>query len=115
MALGASALVAACASPGPEPARTPEGGQTFAQALQLMCDVDARAGIDANTDVLEVEQLRQEAIARDVKNPDGIELRTLLTPQQPADKAKRLRAHAAEAGITRCALADAWEREAQSG
>ncbi len=108
-------LVGACGPSQAAPAApTASSGQSYADALKLICDVDQRAGIDADADLLDAEAKRQDFIAAEVKHPDAIELRTLLTPKPPADKARLLRAEATGVGLSRCALADQWSLDASS-
>jgi hypothetical protein len=107
LALALPLLAAACA-PVPE-AKAPSG-QTFPAAVSLICDVDHLAGLAGDADPLGAGAKRTAWIADHVDNPDAIELRTLMSVKGPADQARMLRDRAKEAGVARCALADALEK-----
>lgn len=101
-------LVSGCAETPPPAA--PESGQTYAQAIELMCNVDAHAGL-SDADPLELSQKRDEWIAENIKHPDAIELRTLLTVRSFPERAKVLRTEAKEQHLKICPLADAYDAE----
>lgn len=113
LALAAAFAVAGChATPD---AREPEpSGQTYAEALRVMCDVDQLAGISGE-DPFEAGRKRKEFIQANVDNGDGIYLRTMLSVKGAAEQAAELRAEAKEAGIARCALADDIEQTGAGG
>ncbi|WP_438010838.1 hypothetical protein WME89_20570 [Sorangium sp. So ce321] len=107
-------LLPAC-GPASEVKAPPSGGQTFPEAVAMMCDVDALAGLDAEADPISVGQQRSEWVAQHVSNPDAIELRTLLSVKGAAEQGGMLREEAKQVGLARCALADALERDGTGG
>lgn len=95
----------ACASPPcPDAAAPDSSGQSYRDAIALMCDVDQRAGVDDTTDPLERSSLRSDYINQHVKNPDGIEYRTHFSVKPSSDQAKSLEEAAKDVGIRKCAL-----------
>lgn len=100
-----SALISSCARPPPQ---EPEvvTGQSYCEALELMCEVDRRAGLEHESDPLERSQRREDFLSDHVKNPDAIYFRTLLKVQGPAEKAAALREQAKKAGIAACPFAE---------
>jgi hypothetical protein len=104
-ALLAVATLAACAST-PPPKAPAARGQPFAAAVAMICDVDREAGLSPDANPLGIGIERSAWIADNVDNPDGIELRVLLSVKGAADQACMLRDRATEVGIPRCALAD---------
>ena len=98
------------------PAKPPEpAGQTYLQALEIMCDVDRLAGLSAAKEPLAIGGQRTAWLAEKVENPDGIEIKTMLSVKGAADQAHILREAAKIAGIDRCSLADALEKEGMGG
>lgn len=102
-------------SQAPEAKVPAPGGQTFPEAVAMMCDVDRRAGLDPEADPISVGQMRSAWIAEHVESPDGIELRTMLSVKGAAEQGAMLREEAKKAGIARCALADALEADGTGG
>jgi hypothetical protein len=109
-AIGAICVVVGCARPPPEEPE-PYAGQSFCEALELMCEVDQRAGLSAEPDPIEKTQKREDYLSEHVKNPDAIYFRTLLKVQANPEKAAALRKEARDAGLGRCALAETVARE----
>lgn len=109
-----SIALSAC-STTPEPHAAAPAGQSFRDALTTMCDVDRLAKIDADANPLEAGTKRTAFIAERVDNPDGIELRTLLSVKGATDQAKMLRDRAKEAGLGGCALAESLEKNGAGG
>lgn len=103
-------VLPACAMP--EPKAPPPG---LAASVTKICDVDRLAGIDPDRDVLDAGAKRTAYLNEHDQNPDGIELRTLLSVKGASDQAKMLRESAKEAGTTRCALADVLEKTGIGG
>lgn len=102
----------ACASPPcPDAAAPDTSGQSFRDAIALMCDVDQRAGIDDATDPLERAGKRSDYINEHVKNPDGIEYRTYFSVKPTIDQAKSLETQAHDVGIQKCALVGSLKQE----
>ena len=58
---------------------------------------------------------RSAWINEHVDNPDGIELRTVLSVKGAAEQAKMLREQARMLGVPGCALADALEKNEMGG
>jgi hypothetical protein len=104
-------LCACAEAPCPEPAAPDTSGQSYREAIALMCDVDRRAGIDETTDPLERAGIRSDYIQTHVKNADGIEYRTYFSVKPSTDQAKSLDDEAKGVGITRCALASTLRQE----
>ncbi len=114
--LAARALVL-LALPGcttPEP-RAPTQDKALAGAIQLICDVDRLAGVDADKDLLDAGARRSAYLDEHDTSPDGIELRTLLSVKGATDQAKMLRERAREVCNTGCALADTLDRTGMGG
>jgi len=109
------ALGGCAGTPDITKAPAPEGGQSYAQALEAMCDVDRRAGLSSEEDPITIGQRRSAWIADHVENPDGIYLRTMISVKGPEEQAVAMRAEARKVGIGRCALADAIERDGAGG
>ncbi|WP_437606140.1 hypothetical protein WMF20_34705 [Sorangium sp. So ce834] len=107
-------LLLAC-GPAPEAKTKAPAGQTFPEAVAMMCDVDGRAGLDAEGDPISVGQMRSAWIAEHVTNPDGIELRTMLSVKGAAEQGAMLREEAQRAGLTRCALAASLAEDGTGG
>ena len=104
----------ACAS-RPEPQAPPSGGQTFPEAVAMMCDVDKLAGLSAEADPLGIGQSRTDWITQHVDNPDAIELRTLLSVKGATEQSGMLRDKAKQVGQKSCTLADSLEKEETGG
>ncbi|WP_437765497.1 hypothetical protein WMF27_29630 [Sorangium sp. So ce281] len=102
-------------SQAPEAKAPAPGGQTFPESIAMMCDVDRRAGLDAEADPISVGQMRSAWIAEHVESPDGIELRTVLSVKGAAEQGAMLREEARKAGLARCALADSLEADGTGG
>lgn len=109
-AIAVVSLLVGCARPPPEEPE-PYAGQSFCEAMELMCEVDRRAGLTAEPDPIEKTQKREDYLTEHVKNPDAIYFRTLLKVKANHEKATALRAEAREAGIASCPLADTVARE----
>ncbi|WP_437523042.1 hypothetical protein WME79_33165 [Sorangium sp. So ce726] len=108
------AFLSACSS-APEAKAPAPGGQTFPEAVAMMCDVDRRAGLDPEADPISVGQMRSAWITEHVESPDGIELRTMLSVKGAAEQGAMLREEAKKAGLARCALADSLEADGTGG
>ncbi|WP_438032308.1 hypothetical protein [Sorangium sp. So ce204] len=106
--------LSACSS-APEAKAPAPGGQTFPEAVAMMCDVDTRAGLDPEADPISVGQMRSAWIGEHVESPDGIELRTMLSVKGAAEQGAMLREEAKKAGLARCALADSLEADGTGG
>ncbi len=94
------------------PATEPTGGQTYAEAISLLCQVDARAGLSGTEDPIELGQKRHAWLSERIKNPDGIYFYTLWRVKPPREQADTLRHEAKEAGLGACALAESLAHEA---
>ena len=94
-------LLAGCAG---EPAKSPDPEvQSYEQAVRTMCEVDARAGVDAD-EPLDAEAKRSEYLMDHVKNGDGIYLLTLYRTSDPKKQAELLAQAVAETKVGSCAL-----------
>lgn len=109
--LVALVFTTACGAASPEPAEEPEG-QSFETAMVLICDVDARAGVTPDTDPIDRESARTDYLRSAVTNGDAIELLTYLRVEGPAKRAALLRRATKQAGVSSCALAASFDREA---
>ena len=103
------ALVAACGPSSAEPVAPDPDQQTFEQAMELICDVDRRAGLSEEEDPLGIGAARLDWLNARLENPDAIELWTLVRVKSLAEQARSLRAAADRAGARGCALADSLE------
>jgi hypothetical protein len=101
----------ACASPPCPPEAPDSSGQSYQQAIALMCDVDQRAGIGDDVDPIDRAGRRSDYIQEHVKNPDGIEYRTYFSVKPTSDQARSLEAEAKSVGIKRCALVSSLRQE----
>jgi hypothetical protein len=104
----------ACASQ-PEPQAPPSGGQTFPEAVAMICDVDTLAGLSGEADPLGIGQSRTDWISQRVDNPDAIELRTLLSVKGATEQGGMLRDRAKQVGLKSCTLADSLEKDGTGG
>lgn len=112
------ALAAALAGCGysEQPVKSPEyAGQSYPEAVRVLCDVDRLAGINAEDDPLAAGRQRTEFIQSHVENPDGIYFRTMISVKGASEQAADLRAEAKEAGLSGCALADDLEKNGAGG
>jgi hypothetical protein len=98
----------------PEPRAPSAEDKAAAEALQMICDVDRLAGVDADKDLLEAGAKRSAYLDEHDRNPEGIELRTLLSVKGAGDQAKMLRERARDCRLS-CALADTLERTGMGG
>jgi hypothetical protein len=90
-------------------------GQSYPEAIRVLCDVDKLAGIATEEDPLALGRKRTDFIQTHVDNPDGIYLRTLMSVKGPAEQAADLREEAKETGLERCALAEDLEKNGAGG
>jgi len=106
--LAMGALVAlgglGCAS-HQEAAKPVESGQSFEEAMSLVCNVDQHVKVD-EANLLEREQLRNDFLQDHVKNPDVIYHRTLWRVQATKERAKTIRDLAGQCSLAKCAYAD---------
>jgi hypothetical protein len=109
------ALVSGCTYDMPPPQEPDLGGQSYAEAIKVFCDVDRLARIPADHDPLALGRARTDFIQERVENPDGIYLRTMLSVKGAAEQAAMLREEAKEIGLDRCALADDLEKDGVGG
>lgn len=90
--------------PPPAPAPGPSG-QSYCDAVEVICDVDVRAGV-AYDDVVMVDQARFAYLEAHIDNPQGVYLRTILSASTSTERAQILVDAQREAGLARCALAE---------
>ena len=110
-------LLPACtraAEPAACPAPT-ASGLTYAAAVGLMCDVDQKAGISGEADLVGAGVQRTAWMMEHADHPDAIELRVLLSVKEPAEQARMLREEAKGVGLKTCALADTLEKSSGGG
>jgi hypothetical protein len=107
------ALTACNAAPE---AKAPESqGQTFPQAVEMMCNVDRLAGLDSAAEPLEIGQKRSAWINEHVDNPDAIELRTRMSVKPASEQAEMLREKSTSCSLGACPFADALEKDGMGG
>jgi hypothetical protein len=79
-------------------------GQTYTEAIQLVCDVDARVGVPEGTSELELGQMREDYIIENTKNPDAIFFATVWRTKPPREQAALLKREALAQKIPVCKL-----------
>lgn len=97
-------LFLACTSQ-PRPVTPAVEGQSYAEALRLICDVDRHVAIPDGASELEVGQLRDDYIVENTKNPDAIYFVTVWRTKPPAERARLLNKEAQNQKIQACTLA----------
>lgn len=107
-------FVSACGYHAVEPKEPEFQGQSYADALKVICDVDKRGAV-ATDDPFEASRKRTEIIQAQVENPDAIYLRTMLSVKGAAEQGAELRKEAIDAGLKECALADDLEKTGIGG
>jgi hypothetical protein len=96
-----------CATPAERPSNSPG----FNAALTQICNVDKLAQLDPSQDVIGVDGARHDWLMSNVKDPDGIELITLLRVEANKRRATMLRDALGGSAESRCALADWYDHE----
>jgi hypothetical protein len=86
------------------PDTPPVEGQTYAEAIQLLCEVDERVGTPEGTSELELSQLREDYIVENTKHPDAIFFTTVWRTKPPREQAMLLKREALAQKITNCKL-----------
>ncbi len=104
-------VAAGCGPHSAPPAQAPKEEQSYRDAIQLMCDADAHAGVTADDDPITAGGKRDDWMADHVKNSDAIYFRTLWRVKSAADKAVALRTEAKHEHIASCPLADTVEHD----
>jgi hypothetical protein len=104
-------VVLSCGGSHAEPQEPEQTGQSMAEAMHLICEVDRLAKLTDSEDPLELGQQRQEWLNERIKNPDAIYFRTVLRVQGPDEQAKQLREQASQVGVHSCPLADRVARD----
>lgn len=107
-------IITGCGYNMPEAKEPDHSGQSYAEALRVMCDVD-KVGSIAEDDPFEAGRKRGEVISANVLNGDAIYFRTMLSVKGAAEQAADLRKEAKDCGIDRCALADNLEKTGAGG
>jgi hypothetical protein len=69
---------------------------------ELICNVDQRAGIGKDVDVMDAEAARHEYLNEHITNPDGIYLYTLLRAKDPKQAAELLQQQVKDVGLANC-------------
>jgi len=95
-------LAVACSSE-PPPRAPPREAQSYGEAVRMMCEVDALAGVDP-ADPLDAEAKRADYLVEHVKNSDGIYLLTLFRTSDPRGQASLLEEAARETRCSSCPL-----------
>ena len=115
-AVAALPLLLACA-PGPPPAapaQTPVNeSQSYAAAVQLICDVDRLAAVDPN-DALSLEAKRSDYLMEHLHNGDGIYLVTLYRVKDAKERSTLLAEAVADTKLPACTLLTTLQREAST-
>ena len=88
-----------------------EPGQSYVEALELICHVDERAGIDPEADPIGVDGARWDYIKAEVRNPDAVYFRTLLEVKDTDEQAEMLASEADRKQLDGCPLVDALNGE----
>ncbi len=83
--------------------------QSYPTALQLMCDVDQHAKLDAEEDPIGIEGARLDWMRDHITNPDAIELITLMRVRSNSEKAKMLTEQTSAEKVASCPLAANWK------
>ncbi|HEX2730596.1 MAG TPA: hypothetical protein VHM70_03290 [Polyangiaceae bacterium] len=96
----------ACESP---PANQPNTSPGFVAAMREVCDVDRLAQLDPAGNSIAVEGAREDWMNEHVKDPDAIELLTLMRVEGPKRRAEMLRQALEGSANRNCALADYYE------
>jgi hypothetical protein len=105
-------LLFACAcGGGSTPPAAPAGGQSYADAIELICRVDSRAGLGDVEDPIDLAQKRHTWLDEHIKNPDAIYSYTLWRVKPPREQAAALREEAKTASVGACPLADSLASE----
>jgi len=102
----------ACAEPQKDSANVPDNGQTYRDAVAILCNVDEVIALGEPADVLEAAERRHEYLQSHVKHPDGIYFYTLFRMQGPKEQAAALRQEATEVKLVSCPRAGMLEAEA---
>lgn len=105
-------MVLACVSQS-RPVAPAVEGQSYADALRLICDVDRHVSIPDGASELEVGQLRDDYIVENTKNPDAIYFVTVWRTKPPAERASLLDKEAQNQKIRDCALASQLSRSVE--
>lgn len=100
----AACLFLACASQS-RPVAPAVEGQSYAEALRLICDVDRHVTIPEGASELEIGQLRDDYIVENTKNPDAIYFVTVWRTKPPAERASLLDKEAQNQKVKDCTLA----------
>lgn len=106
-------VVLACCCSSQKKAEEPkdDNGQSFGEAMRLVCHVDEHIAAD-DADPLELDQRRSDFLQDHVKNPDAIYHRTLWRTKSNVERAKTIRKLSREANVESCPYADRLEQEA---
>lgn len=82
--------------------------------IERICDVERLSGADRDETAAR-SVIAAEWLGRHIETQEGRDFLASLVPLKPADKAARLRAEAARAGLADCPTAAAWEAVAEDG
>jgi hypothetical protein len=96
----------ACGARAPAVEAAGSSGQSYTEALELICHVDERAGIDVDADPIGVDGARWDFIKAEVKNPDAVYFRTILEVKDTNEQAELLQSEADRKALAGCPLAE---------
>ncbi len=99
----------------PKPRAPAQEGQSYEEAIALVCEVDKQAGIQSDADLITLGQERTSFVKAHVENPDGIYFVTLASVKTPQEQAAALREEAQKTGLRGCPLSDNLERDGAGG
>lgn len=116
-AFGAGLILftAGCGGASKAPEDASANGQSYAQAIALMCDVDKLGNIEPGDDLLGVGKKRSDWLEGRLENPEGIYFRTLISVKTAEEQAGALRDEAKKSGLAGCALSEALLRDGMGG
>ena len=104
-------LASACSSQKKAEEPKDTNGQSFEEAMTLVCHVDEHIAAD-DADPLELDQRRSDFLQDRIKNPDAIYHHTLWRTKSNVERAKTIRKLSREAHVKSCPYADHLEEEA---
>lgn len=105
-----AALPLACTPASqPDAEAVPASGQTYAQAVAQMCDVDRQGALAGEG--LELGRARSEWLKGHIESSKGIFLMTVLSVKPAKEQAESLAQEAQATGLSTCALSEALAKD----